>query len=205
MRAVDRNRGMIERVWPGPESSVMCASWLDMDMPDASRDLVLCDGGLHLLGYPGEQDALLRKLRNILAPGGLVVFRLFVPPNPPESPSSVVSQLSGGKIRDLNILKLKMAMAMQESPEAGVELHQIWRAMNDFEPDMDRLAGILKRPVEHVMAINAYRESASRYHFVSVDQARDLFSHCGFVCRHEWYADYEFGTRCPVLVMERMN
>ncbi len=81
--AVDRAQAMIDAVWPGPSDAVLCADWLELTLPDASRDVALCDGVLNLLSYPQEQSRLARLLREALADEGLFVCRLFVPPAQP--------------------------------------------------------------------------------------------------------------------------
>src|SRR5580698_11337179 len=49
--AVDRTRGMIDAVWPGPRSAVLCADWTAMFLPARSRDIALCDAGLILVSF----------------------------------------------------------------------------------------------------------------------------------------------------------
>src|ERR1043166_3006349 len=55
-----------EAVWPGPREAVRCEDWLEMKLPAASRDIVLCDGGLNLLAYPDEQQRLASILSEVL-------------------------------------------------------------------------------------------------------------------------------------------
>ncbi|NTV97004.1 MAG: class I SAM-dependent methyltransferase, partial [Thiobacillus sp.] len=49
VRAADRTPEMIEYVWPGAAEAVLHSDWRELDVADASFDIVLCDGGLHLL------------------------------------------------------------------------------------------------------------------------------------------------------------
>jgi len=56
---VDRTQAMVDNLWPGPKQEAHCTDWLALTLPDGSRDLVLCDGGLHPGAYdhdPGPQD-----------------------------------------------------------------------------------------------------------------------------------------------------
>src|SRR5689334_1890777 len=50
--AVDRSEAMIAAVWPGPPGSAHRGEWTALPLPDRSRDVVLCDGGVHLLAHP---------------------------------------------------------------------------------------------------------------------------------------------------------
>ena len=203
--AVDRSQAMIEAVWPGPKEAVLRADWLNLALPESSRDIVLCDGGLHLLAYPEEQRRLVRLLRDTLSDQGLCILRLFVPPCQRESPDEVLNDLLEGRIRNLNVLKLRLGMSLMNCAAEGVELGNLWRAIHEAAPDPERLASRIGWPTEHMLAINAYRDSASRYHFVTVDEVCDLFrgSPGGFEVGHLHVPSYDLGERCPTIVFRR--
>jgi hypothetical protein len=203
--AVDRTQAMIDGVWPGPREAVQCADWLALTLPDSSRDVVLCDGGLHLLAYPRQQGRLVELLRGILSDQGLCILRLYIPPPQRESPDAVLRELLDGSISSLNILKLRLGMALMESASEGVELGTVWRAIHRVSPDLERLASRIGWPVEHMLAINTYRESTARYHFVTVDEVSDLFcgNPGGFKVHRVHVPSYELGERCPTIVLRR--
>src|SRR5882724_8200549 len=79
LQAVDRTSGMIEAVWPGPRSVVLCADWTAMPLPARSQDVALCDAGLILVSFPHGLSKIVRVLQQVLTPGGLFVTRLFLP------------------------------------------------------------------------------------------------------------------------------
>jgi hypothetical protein len=202
--AVDRSQAMIDIVWPGPKDAVLCTDWLSMALPDNSRDIAFCDGGLNLLSYPQEQQKLVHILRSLVSDKGLCIFRLFVPPQQRESPDAVLHDLIEGKIANLNILKLRLAMSLQVTAAKGVELNKIWRALHEIAPDLGGLAEKIGWPVEHMMAINMYRGSTARYSFGTVDQVHDLFCDSGgFKLRCLHVPSYELGERCPTIVLQR--
>jgi hypothetical protein len=203
--SVDRSQPMIDIVWPGPKESVLCADWLSMALPDNSRNISFCDGGLHLLSYPQEQQQFVQILRSLLSDKGLCIFRLFVPPQQRESPDAVLKDLLEGRISNLNILKLRLAMSLQNRAEQGVELNKVWCAFHEITSDLKGLAEKIGWPVEHMMAINMYRDSTARYSFVTVDQVCDLFCGCsgGFKLRYLHVPSYELGERCPTIVLQR--
>lgn len=203
--AVDRSQPMIDIVWPGSKDAVLCADWLTLALPDSSRDIALCDGGLPLLSYPQEQQQLVHILRSLLSDKGLCIFRLFVPPQQRESTDAVLQDLFEGRISNLNILKLRLAMSLQNSAAQGVELRTVWCAVREIASDLEGLAEKIGWPLEHMLAINIYRDSTARYSFVTVDQVCDLF--CGrsggFKLRYLHVPSYEFGERCPTIVLQR--
>jgi SAM-dependent methyltransferase len=205
--AVDRTQAMIDGVWPGPKEAVQCTDWLALTLPESSRDVVLCDGGLHLLAYPQQQRRLVQVLQRILSDRGLCILRLYVPPPQRESPDAVLRELLEGGISSLNILKLRLGMSLMDSASEGVELGRVWRAVHAVAPDLEELASRIEWPVEQMLAINAYRESTVRYHFVTVDQVSDLFcgNQGGFKVHRLHVPSYELGERCPTIVLRRCS
>ena len=206
VRGIDRTEAMIVQVWPGPRDAAIHADWLHIPFADASMDLVLCDGGLHLLAHPGEQRTLARKLAAVVAPGGYCVFRLFVPPDPQETAEAVIADLLAGRIPDLNYLKLRLATAMQPGPAAGVSLDAVWHLLHALEPDQAALARRLGWAPEHLAVIDAYRGSPARYHFVDVDTAVALFCTAtdrAFELQRIDLPEYRLGRQCPTLTFLR--
>lgn len=201
--AVDHTQAMIDAVWPGPKETVQCTEWIALSLPKNSRDIVLCDGGLHLLAYPWEQQQLVHILRDVLSDNGMCILRLFVPPAQRESSDAVIYDLLEGRISSLNILKLRLSMSLLESAAEGVELGKVWRLIHEVAPDLGVLAAKIGWPLEHMLAINAYRDSTSRYYFVTFDQVAELFcgSPGGFTVYRQNIPSYELGEQCPTIVL----
>jgi SAM-dependent methyltransferase len=206
-RAIDRTPEMIEHVWPGEKSAVFHSDWLQFDWPERSFDIVLCDGGLHLLDYPAGQGNLRRALARAIPRAGLFVVRLFALPAEPESPDAVLAALLSGSIPNLNCLKLRLGMALQQSPSAGVALAHVWRTLRAAAGDWPALAARLQWPLEQLAAIDAYRDSAARYYFLTAEQAISLI--CGtdgaFELHRTSTPTYALGGQCPTLTFRRAS
>lgn len=204
--AVDHTRGMIDALWPGPRLHALHADWTTLPLADASRDMVLCDGGLHLLSWPEGQRRLVKSLRRVIVPGGLCIFRLYTPPTHREPPEAVLRDLFAGAIPSLNVLKLRLGMAMQRNAAEGVVLKSVWHAIHELDPDRERLAARLGWPLEHLLAIDSYRDCEGRYCFVDLDQVRELFCRFpgGFGLEAVRTPDYPMGGQCPVVVLRRV-
>lgn len=208
LKAVDRTPAMIEYVWPGPVEAVTQADWLHIPYQQASMDLVLCDGGLHLLAYPDEQTELANKLAYVLAPGGYCVFRLFVPPATRETVDEVAAELLAGNIENLNYLKLRLGMALQRDAIEGIRLDTVWQALHAIQPDQVELARHLGWEMDHLSAINAYRDSVSRYHFVTIDEAIATFcagTGGAFQIERKEWPNYRMGSQFPTIVFRRTD
>lgn len=205
LQAVDHNQAMIDAIWPGPAESIQCAEWTALPFADASKDVIVCDGGFHLLSYPDGQLALVREIQRVLAPEGLCILRLFTPPVTREDPVFIIADLVQGKIPNLNLLKLRLAMAMQPDPAAGVAVHDLWDKLHRDAGPWKNLAALIDWPLEHLEAIDAYKDSPNRYHFVDSEQVKRMFTRDpgGFEHAASHIPVYPLGERCPTLIFRR--
>lgn len=201
--AADRSEAMIDIVWPGPREVVVRTEWLDLALPPGSRDVVLCDGGLHLLDWPEGQRRLAELLSRAVAPGGVVAVRLFTPPAVREDPARVLDDFAAGRIASLNILKLRLGAAMMPSVAEGVRLARVWDAINAAAPDRDAFAARIGWTPEHLAAIDSYRGSEGRYHFATLDEVTATFAAAGFRVASVDVPAYELGDQCPTVAFER--
>jgi len=165
----------------------------------------MCDGGLQLLDNPNDLRALVQSLHRMIAAGGLCVIRLFSAPPEQESPEQVFADLFARKIGNLNLLKLRLGMALADGDGQCVRLRQVWDAINNIEPDFLRLAEKIGWPLEHLFAINTYRERHMKYFFLRAEQVTDAFCHTpgGFELMETHIPEYEMGDRCPILTFRR--
>lgn len=201
--AIDHNEAMIRTVWPGPPECVRRADWIDHKLPPQSCDIVLCDGGLHLFEYPEGQRRLVRSLRDVLAPGGLAVLRLFLPPAEREPVERIMKDLLRGTVRDLNVLKLRLWAALQKDDREGVCLGEVWRVLHEAETDQTVLAEKAGWTREHLEAVNSYRDSEGNYHLATLNEVEHLFRD-GFRANGVFRGTYELADRCPTVVFERL-
>jgi SAM-dependent methyltransferase len=203
--AVDHTQEMIDTVWPGPRDAAICADWTDLPLESTTCDIALCDGGLHLLSYPQGQQKLVQNLHRIVRPNGLCVLRLFVPPSQRESTDDVLRDLLAARISNLNILKLRLGMALQEDITQGVQLADVWDTIHCVAPDLEQLARQIGWSLEHLQAIHTYRDCLKRYHFFGLTEVRRLFcdNPGGFVVETVHIPNYELGELCPIVVLRR--
>src|SRR2546421_9132590 len=95
-------------------------------------------------------------------------------------------------------------MALQVSAEKGIAVQRIWRVLRGQSNNWDDLATRLRWSLDHLKPIDAYRDSDSRYHFISIEQAAELF--CGngkFKEVGRRFPNYLLGERCPVIAFTR--
>lgn len=202
--AVDRAQAMIEHVWPGPPEATLQSDWLEMDLPPASRDILFCDGGLNLLAFPDQYQRLAGLLAQILAPGGICIFRLFVPPKERESVEAVLDDLVTGKVPNLNVLKMRLWSALQDNVLDGIELAEVWRTLHRAVGDLAAFAPTIGWSPEHILAIDAYRDSPARYHLPTAGDLLAIFCAGGaFRVSAFETPSYTLAERCPIVALTR--
>lgn len=203
--AVDRSEELIQVIWPGPMNRAVCANWLDLPFDNGFFDCVLCDGGMHLLNYPDQQSRLSGILARFLKPGGRFAIRLFVLPEVPEGPSSVLGDLSDGKVPDIHCLKLRLGMALQTSAQAGLVVDEVYQSVVGAYGSMDALQKATGWPREEVLTLTSYRQSSNRYHFLTEEQSIELLgADRRMIFERRVAGSYPLGDRCPLVLMRRV-
>ncbi|MFT5720594.1 MAG: hypothetical protein ACI9W6_000894 [Motiliproteus sp.] len=206
IKATDNSKKMIADVWPGAFEDAQCSSWLEMDWPENKFSLALCDGGLQLLDYPLEQHFLVKKLSAIIKDDGLVILRLFARPSVTETLDSVFEKLDKGGVSNLNQLKIVLGMALQKDCKTGVVLNDIWASLTSRYSNWNKLAEDLGVPVDYVNIIDAYKDNATIYNFMSVEEVVEIFEEASdgrFQCVDVFTPTYACGELCPTLVFKK--
>ena len=150
---------------------------------------------------------LLRNFIVLLAPGGRVVLRLFAAPEKREDVDEVLRDFLGGRVPNLNVLKLRLGMAMERSTEEGVSVRDILNAVETIDRDLARLAQRVNWSLDHFRVIELYRDSAAQYCFPDEKQITELF------CRRWPFRSarssaagtYPLAERCPIVGFERQS
>lgn len=200
--AVDRVQRMIDNVWPGfpePGQGAMLADWLELDLPEGSRDRVVSDGCFGVTAWPDEHRALLRQVRRFLAPQGRFVFRVFVRPGP-EAVEQVIERALVGGFASFHAFKLCLLMACQPDTAAGVVTGEVWERWNAAVPEVERFAERTGWPVDQVRTIDAYRGQSTPYAFPTLAELHQVLDAEGFAVERVTEPSYPLGSRCPTLV-----
>jgi len=174
--AVDHSEHMIRNVWPGEARQALCAEWTTMPLPDHSRDLVFCDGGISFLRYPDELAGLAGNLQRIVAPGGLFITRIFEPGPDREDPGQVIADFLAGRISNSGILKLRLEMALGAGSANGVKLDDVWRYYAESVGDTTELPARTGWSDAELGAIARFAGCEERYYFPTAEQV------CAVLC-----------------------
>ena len=205
--ALDHSPGMIFGVWPGNPSihaAAVCGNWLSMPLANGTFDTVIGDGSFALFEYPRQWRDAIERVTEVAANPARLILRVFVRPDSPEPVESVVADLHAGRIGSFHVFKWRLAMALQESPNAGVRVGRIydaWERLGLSAASLSRERGWRQEIIE---TINVYRGAPARYTFPTLDEARRLFD-------ERWResevvaGDYELGERCPILAFDAVS
>jgi hypothetical protein len=208
VHALDRSEPMIRNVWPGPTGSAQLGDWLDLGTEAEARDIVLCDGGLHLLAYPADQSLLATALARLIRPGGILVLRLFSGMLGVESPEAVLASVHAGQLSSMDELKLRLLVALQDSPERGVRLDDAWSSLHKAFGDWETLSHITRWPFERISVVDTYRGNQATYHFAGRDWVEQAFvqgTAGAFRLAHAATGSYSGASACPTLAFERIG
>jgi hypothetical protein len=202
--AVDRSPEMLGAVWPGdrPGRRAVCGDWIETLAGSAPLDVVIGDGNLTTQVYPDEWERLARTAFEVLSDAGVVIVRCRILPEAPETPEVVYRDLAALRIGSFHAFKLRLAMALQPSPGAGVRLHDIWQAWQDAGIDEQRLHAETGWPLDVIRTINLYRDKPLRLAFPTRAQSLAIFED-GFRLESSFEGSYELGECNPILILRR--
>lgn len=204
--AVERSEAMARGVWPGfpsPGEGVLIDDWRTVALPQASWDLILGDGSLTTLSFPDDATALLRRVAQLLAPGGRMVLRAFLRPAVPEPASQVHADALAGRIDSFHAYKVRLAAAHQGTSPLGVSTRDVWRAWCEEGPDAARLAAATGWPPEQIGTFAAYDTPSARLCFPTDDEQRAVAHAAGLREVACVVPSYALGERFPTWVWTR--
>ncbi len=201
LTAVEQSVEMIRTVWPGDREGFRRArqgNWLAPPIEPASADLVIGDGCFISVGFPDGHRDLAASVRRALRPGGLLVMRCFVQPETREPAEKVWVELEAGRIGSFHAFKWRLAMALQQTAEAGIGLAEIWDAWSRGPLAAEQVRARTGWSADVLATMDLYRGGAHRFHFATEAELLDAVA--GTIrleSRH--VSPYELGERCPIL------
>jgi hypothetical protein len=202
--AVDRSPAMAGALWDRDAGPVVLGDWRALPLAASSADLVVCDGGWHLLGGPAAQERVVDELALVVRPGGAVAVRAFLPAPEAIDVHGVFDRLDAGAVADANHLKVLLWMATRDGDDV-VAVHDVWAVLAEAHPDLAALAERLGWPPATLLAFEAYRDAPDRYHLVDEATLVGQFRRHGAFeldAVHEG-AILNPGLRFPTLVLRR--
>jgi SAM-dependent methyltransferase len=200
--AVEKSQPMIDLVWPGNilyRRQVIHGDWFGVKLKKHSFDFIIGDGFLTALSYPNEHEQFASRIFQWLKPDGLLIARLFIRPSKKETFAKILADLKASRIARFDILKWRLAMAIQRTTREGVMVDDIYRAWNKIEKDLPHLSEQAGWPRLTVDTIKLYAGRTNHYAFPTIKELKDIFSSRLKLVSITMPA-YDFGQCCPILV-----
>ena len=203
--AIERSQPMIERFWIGDipgRRTVRCTDWFHVEIPEASMDIVVGDGVLTPLAFPTQYRQMAGRIARWLKPDGVLHLRVFARTETAESMTAIVVDLKAGRIPRFDILKWRIAMALQRDVQSGVLLADVFQTWEKLEREHSSEIENAGWPRETINTIQLYAGRQARYSFPTVAELDEAFSaelqRIGMNV-----PSYAFGECCPTLIYQR--
>ncbi len=201
LTAIDNSAAMIGALWKSRQPALL-GDWLAMPFAPASFDTIIGDGCLVLLSHPVQHRQFFEQLGKIIAPGGKILLRVFVNPQPHESTELVCREALCGKMKSFHAFKWRLSMAI--AAQAAHHNFNVAETVATFDrllPDRKLLAAATGWSADAIETIDFYRNSATRYSYPTLLQVRQTIppslKETGLL-----QGRYELAERCPILVLE---
>jgi SAM-dependent methyltransferase len=204
---VDHSSHMIELVWPchgHPKRYAIMGDWRKLPFPNASANIIICDGGFLFFKYPAGFRNLFNELARVLRNNGLLVARFFTQSEQKQDPDDVFRQLSDGELSNFHEFKFRLNMALQESAEAGLVVRQTWDYWINRRIDFAQLAAERDWPLAEIQTLETYRDSDLAFAYPTLTEVRTVAEGLFEEVRCETHS-YPLGDNCPTLCFRKAD
>jgi SAM-dependent methyltransferase len=205
LTAVDNSAAMIGALWASRNISnpAILGDWLDLPFATGSYDTIIGDGCLVLLSHHVQHQRFFEQLDRVISPGGKILIRVFISPEPGENRELVCADALGGKMKGFHAFKWRLSMAIaSEAADHNMSVAETCATFDRLIPDRERLAAATGWSAEDIATIDIYRNSAARYCYPTLEQVREIIppslKETGLV-----YGHYELAERCPILILQK--
>lgn len=202
--AIDSSPGMIASTWrpnATARSSIVCARWQDMPLTDAAFDAVVGDGSLNALPDLSQYGEVLRQAARVLKPGGVLVLRCFLRPDPAARPEHIVSTALSGAFPNTSAFRLPFAFSLT-GPDGSVGLAHLRELFNTLVPDREGFARATGWPREDIDKVDIDKDSQVRLTFPTEPQLISL-SRSLFEIERLAHGTYTQSEYCPTVLFRR--
>jgi SAM-dependent methyltransferase len=204
LTAVDSSMAMVRAVWPGSiprKRQASCGNWLALPIQDSSCSVAIGDGSMNCLPYPDGYRQLAAEVCRVLSDDGILILRCYIQPAVQERPDDVWADIFREPIPSFHHFKFRLLMAMQQCPQAGIAVDEVYRYWARRNLDTGLLTSRAGWEQSAIDTIELYRDSATVHTFPTLveyqsvlDEFFDEISLTSTPCN--------LGERCPILVLK---
>lgn len=202
--AADWSPGMLKNVWPAggtPEAtSVVCADWRELPIASAQVDLLVGDGCYTALSTAADTALFNAEMHRVLAPGGAVLMRCFCRPAAGLCIDALFEDLFAGRVRNLDLFRWLMAMALQNSPATGVQVSALWAQWARRVPDARALQARMGWTDDGIANMERMASATMTYSFATLEELLQAAAPAFEVIGHDT-PGYAWGELFPRIVL----
>jgi SAM-dependent methyltransferase len=204
--ALDWSEGMLRHVWPRDRlphgAQALRGDWREIPLRDACIDFAIGDGCYSTFANLRGPAEMNQEVHRVLRRGGAFCLRCFRRPDVALGAEMLFDELLEGRIRNLDLFRWLLAMALQGDDDRGVSLNRVWRAWHERVPDPDVHRVRLAWSEAAVANLEAWSRLESRYFFPNLAELRALAAPL-FELEACDVPSYDWGEQFPRLVMRR--
>ncbi|MGE0006832.1 MAG: class I SAM-dependent methyltransferase [Parvibaculaceae bacterium] len=202
---VDKNKAMIDHVWPGDTATrkALHADWLDLDEPKGHFAAVVGDGSLNAVTTLREVGLVLTRVVDLMAPGGRFACRLYERPQQPFTEDHLREAGSRRATLNFHAFKWQLAMHLADRVGASMPVVLIRERFNELFPDRDRLARDTGWSRDIIDMIDIYRGSPAIYVFPDRREFLDALPKGVCDVRFAPSGSYDLAECCPMLTFRK--
>jgi hypothetical protein len=201
VQGVDKNKAMIDHVWPGDTATqkALHADWLDLEEPKNHFAAVVGDGSLNAVATLREVRLLLSRVVDLMVCGGRFACRLYERPEQALTEDQLRQMGARPATLNFHAFKWQLAMHLAETSGASMPVVLIRERFNELFPDRDRLARDTGWPHDIIDMIDIYRGSPTIYVFPDRREFVDALPKGISDVRFEPSGRYDLAECCPML------
>ena len=202
---VDKNKAMIDNVWPGNTATreARHADWLDLEEPKNHFSAAVGDGSLNAVTTLREMRQVLARVVDLLEPHGRFACRLYERPETPFTEEHLRHIASRRAAVNFHAFKWQLAMHLAEASGAAMPVVLIRERFNELFPDRDKLARDTGWPRGLIDMIDIYRGSPTTYVFPNRREFLDALPKGISDVRFEPCGSYDLARCCPMLTFAK--
>jgi hypothetical protein len=205
MIAVDRDEGMIDKVWLGDTKTkrVIHSNWMDMIWPEDNFSSIIGDCALPMLTTLDRMTEFQQRCYKWLKPGGVFVQRLFERPNEDYTWDQLVDMVS--KPADINFHAFKWVACMSLAAEVGYKISDPIRFeyLNKLCADRAAVCKSTGWTREAVDTIDMYENGVQAVAFCNRAEWQSTVPEDALEVSFLYAYDYDLWQHCPILTWKK--
>jgi SAM-dependent methyltransferase len=204
LTAADWSTNMLKIVWPAGAVAgtvpLLCADWRELPLRGGSVGLIAGDGCYTALGTLAGAAALNAEMHRVLRRGGIVLMRCFCRPAAGLRVDELFEQLLSRRIRNLDLFRWMLAMALQGDAARGVAVREIGEQWARRVPDARALQARMGWTDDALANMERMAAATMTYNFASLEELLCAAAPAFELVERD-VPDYDWGELFPRIVL----